>query len=323
MKVIELPGVGAPDPGRRGGPVPPEGTVVSIGAYDGVHLGHRELIARTREAAAAKGCASAVVTFDRHPATVVRPESAPRLLTDIDQKLELLATTGVDLTLVVHFDRDRADEDPAHFVRTVLVEVLRAKQVVVGDDFHFGKGRRGNVELLTALGTELGFGVTGVGLLSDGGTAVSSTRIRALVAAGRVEAAAVLLGRPHQVRGSVQDGDKRGRQLGFPTANVGLPAAIALPADGVYAGWYLGPDGVRRPSCVSVGRRPTFYEEADLSLVEAYLLDFQGDLYGQEARIEFVARQRGQERYDSVEALVAQMGRDVAMTRDRLGRATP
>jgi riboflavin kinase/FMN adenylyltransferase len=298
------------------------GTAVTIGAYDGVHLGHRELLARTRAEAAARKCPSAVITFDRHPASVVRPESAPLLLTDLDQKLELLAETGVDLAVVVQFDRARSEEEPDEFVRSVLVGLLRARVVVVGHDFHFGRKRAGDVELLGRLGAELGFDVVGLRLVTDGEEAVSSTRIRRLVAEGEVEAAAGLLGRPHQVRGRVEHGDERGRALGYPTANVAVAPTVAVPADGVYAGWVRTADGVRRPACVSVGRRPTFYSDAGEALVEPYLLDFTGDLYDQAVAVDFVARQRRQVRFDSATDLVAQMDRDVALTR-RLLAAPP
>ncbi len=323
MRVLHLVGAGpaAVDAPSTDASIPDEPYAVTIGAYDGVHLGHRELIARVRAAAVGLGCGSAVVTFDRHPATVVRPDSAPRLLTDLDQKLELLAAAGVDMTLVVHFDEERAAETPEDFVRTVIVDTLHARSVVVGHDFHFGRHRAGNVALLARMGAEWGFDVTGVRLVTAGSdtTPVSSTRIRQLIADGRVEDAAGLLDRPHQVRGEVVHGDRRGRELGFPTANVAVPAAIAVPADGVYAGWYLGPDGVRRRAALSLGRRPTFYEQADLSLLEAHLLDFAGDLYDQPARVEFVARLRGQERYPSADELVEQMHRDVADAGSRLG----
>jgi riboflavin kinase / FMN adenylyltransferase len=294
----------------------PAGTVVTIGAYDGVHLGHRALIAEVRQRAERLGCASAVVTFDRHPATVVRPESAPLLLTDLDQKLELLASTGLDHALVIRFDRDRADESAEDFVRNVLVGCLRARSVVVGHDFHFGHRRRGNVAMLTQMGAELGFDVLGLRLVADAAEeAFSSTRIRMALADGDVARAAGMLGRPHEVRGTVVRGDGRGgAQLGYPTANVEVPPGILLPADGVYAGWYERPSGEVHEAALSLGRRPQFYETADASLLEAHLPGFDGDLYGEPARVRFVARLRGQERFDSVDALVDQMARDVADT---------
>ena len=214
-------------------PNPPNGTVVTIGVYDGVHLGHRALIGRVRAMANELGAASAVVTFDRHPATVVRPESAPLLLTDLDQRIELLAGTGVDYTLVIHFDRERASESAEDFVREILVGCLGARAVVVGHDFHFGRNRGGNVPMLQEMGAELGFDVLGINLVADDDPAARSgrrsTRIRSLLGEGDVAGAALLLGRPHEVRGTVQHGDERGRELGFPTANVAVPADVLLP----------------------------------------------------------------------------------------------
>jgi riboflavin kinase/FMN adenylyltransferase len=298
---------------------------VTIGAFDGVHTGHRMVIDRVRRVAAEQELASAVVTFDQHPASVVRPESAPRLLTDLEQKLELLGDTGLDYVLVVRFDQHRSEESAEDFVREVLLGCLDSRAVVVGHDFHFGYKRRGNVALLQTIGAELGFDVTGLRLFPGGssGMPVSSTRIRDLLGDGEVRQAAALLGRPHQVRGVVTEGDQRGRVLGFPTANVAVPDAIAMPSDGVYAGWYVGPDGVRRPAALSLGRRPTFYEDADMALLEAHLLDFDGNLYGELARVEFVDRLRAQTRFASVEELVQQMDRDVAATRLVLGAPDP
>ena len=298
---------------------------VTIGAYDGVHTGHRLVIDRVKRVAGEQGLASAVVTFDRHPAAVVRPDSAPKLLTDLDQKLELLAATGVDVVLLVHFDQTRSEEPAEKFVREVLIGCLNAKAVVVGHDFHFGYKRLGSVPMLQDMGAELGFDVTGLRLFSDGlgRDPISSTRIRTLLSEGAVGEAASLLGRPHQVRGVVSHGDQRGRLLGFPTANVSLPDFILLPADGVYAGWYQRADGVRLPAAISLGRRPTFYREAGLSLLEVYLLDFDDDLYDEPARVEFVAHLRAQARFESAHDLVEQMGRDVATTRQVLGRAAP
>jgi riboflavin kinase/FMN adenylyltransferase len=289
---------------------------VTIGAYDGVHLGHRALLRDLSERAAAEGLSTVVVTFDRHPASVVRPDSAPKQLTSLEQKLELLAECGIDRTLVVPFDEVRADETAEEFVSEVLVDELGARLVVVGEDFHFGHGRKGNVELLRRLGADHGFEVVGVGLTDDGSEPVSSTRIRALIAAGDVAGAALLLGRPHEVRGPVVRGDGRGGpELGFPTANVAVDDDIALPADGIYAGYFTRADGSVHPSAISVGRRPTFYEPGTAPvLVEAYLLHFDGDLYGEAARVSFHRHLRPELRFESVEALIAQMQADVEET---------
>jgi riboflavin kinase/FMN adenylyltransferase len=265
-----------------------------------------------------------VVTFDRHPATVVRPESAPLLLCDLDQKLELLEQAGVDRTVVVPFNEERANETAEAFVTSVLVEGLDARLVVVGEDFHFGHGRKGNVALLREMGAAAGFEVDGVALRSGPGGAgpedpISSTRIRILVSSGQVEAAAALLGRPHQLRGLVVRGDQRGgSELGFPTANVEVPSGICLPAAGIYAGWYERPDRSTWPTAVSVGRRPTFYGADGDLLVEAYLIDFTGSLYGEPARVSFVARLRDEVAFDSVDQLVDQMHRDVHDARHAL-----
>ncbi len=313
MTVIGLPSVAMSGPG----------TAVTIGAYDGVHLGHRALLRDLRARAEAAGLSTVVVTFDRHPASVVRPESAPTQLTGLEQKLELLADCGIDRTLVLPFDEARAHESAEDFVQEVLVDELSARLVVVGEDFHFGHGRRGNIELLRRLGAEDGFEVVGFGLTGDGSEPVSSTRIRALIAQGDVEGAARLLGRPHEVRGLVVPGDGRGGpELGFPTANLAVPDDIALPADAVYAGHYRRPDGSVHRAAISVGRRPTFYEPGTAPvLVEAYLLHFEGDLYGERARVSFAHRLRDEQRFDSIDALVAQMRADVAATERVLASA--
>ena len=304
----------------------PAGAIVTIGAYDGVHLGHRAVIDEVRQRARERGCRSAVVTFDPHPAYVVRPESAPLLLTDLDQKLELLADAGVDRTLVVHFDEARSKESAADFVQEVLVGCLGARAVVVGHDFHFGHRREGSVPFLAAMGAQHGFDVVGLHLTTGSdaaeGEPVSSTRIRQLLGAGDVGGAAALLGRDHEVRGVVERGDRRGRELGYPTANVRVPGQVQLPADGVYAGWYVRPDGSVHPACISLGRRPTFYEEQGDRILEPYLLDFDEDLYGEVGRVRFSSRLRGQERFASTDALIAQMAEDVARTR-RLLTPTP
>jgi len=348
----------------------PGGSVVTIGAYDGVHLGHQAILREVRriasssatgarvlpsESRASRSAAEArtgtspvaaggdpspvvdpeadpprvpvamstvLVTFDRHPATVVRPESAPKLLTDLDQKLEILAATGdVDHVVVVRFDVARSQEEPEDFVEEVLVGALSARVVVVGEDFHFGRRRRGNVALLREQGARHGFEVVGLGLVEVPGVVgpVSSTAIRGLVAAGRLDQAATLLGRPYEVRGKVASGDRRGHELGFPTANVVVPREILLPAPGIYAGWYLRPDGRPLATAISLGRRPTFHPDGSPLVLEAYLLDFEGELYGERARVRFVSRLRDEERYESVAALVAQTTRDVEVTRAVLG----
>ena len=304
-------------------PRPKEGTVVTIGFFDGVHLGHRVVIGEVRRLAAELGARSAVITFDQHPAAVVRPASAPSLLIDLDQRLELLAETGVDYAVLVRFDEARSAESAEDFVRGELVDCLATRAVVVGADFHFGHGRKGDVALLERMGAEHGFEVDGIELVASGAKrarSVSSTSIRSALAAGELEDANRMLGRPHEVRGIVQHGDQRGRELGFPTANVAAPDGIQLPADGIYAGWYVRPDGTEHPTAISLGRRPTFYESQPFSLLEANLLDFTGDLYGEAARVRFVERLRGEERFDTVEALVEQIGRDVAHAREVLGR---
>ena len=305
---------------------PAHGAVVTIGAYDGVHLGHQAVLRVVRDLAAARGHDAVCLTFDRHPAEVVRPETAPKVLTILEQKLELIDATGfVDTTCVLTFDEARSREPAEEFVREVLVEGLGARLVVVGVDFHFGYRRHGTVKLLEQMGAELGFEVLGLGLVPVEGDVTgmpySSTHIRELLAAGDVAGAARLYARPprsHEVRGIVEPGDKRGRELGFPTANVAVPARLCLPADGIYAGIYIDADGVERPCAISLGRRPTFYEHSDRSLLEAHLLDFDGDLYGQPARVRFVDRIRPEARFDSVDELVAQMSRDVEATRRAL-----
>lgn len=300
------------------------GCAVTIGVYDGVHLGHQAVIAATQDEARRRGIDTAVVTFDQHPATILRPESAPPLLTSLDQKLELLEQAGADFVYVVEFDEVRSKESPEDFVNDVLVSCLRAQAVVVGEDFHFGHQRRGNVALLREMGEKYGFEVTGLPLLQRGDEVtepVSSTAIRRVLAGGDVRAAAAMLGRLFELRGTVVQGDQRGRLLGFPTANIPVSTTMAIPADAVYAGWYTHPDGTRHPAAINLGRRPTFYEHAEHSVLEAHLLDFDGDLYGEPARVEFVELLRSEMRFDGVDALIAQLKVDVANTRKVLGIA--
>ena len=299
-------------------PWPGQRSVITIGAYDGVHRGHRAVIADVKEIAATQRCRSVVVTFDRHPASVVRPESAPNLLTDLDQKLELLAATGVDATVLVRFDEAQSFESAADFVQRVLVNCLATRTIVVGEDFHFGRQRSGNVSLLRELGAQYDFDVQPRDLVprADGiDEPISSTAIRRALAGGQVELAAEMLGRPFEARGKVVHGDQRGRLLGFPTANVEVPNKICLPADGVYAGTYVRPSGERHACAINLGRRPTFYEHADHSLLEAHLLDFSGELYGEAAHVQFSYFLRSERKFDGIDALVTQLKHDIEHAR--------
>ena len=311
-------------PGRR--------SIVTIGAYDGLHLGHRTVIDHVKSVARERSAQSVIVTFDRHPASLVRPESAPRLLTDQHQKLELLAATGVDAVALVRFDEAQAAESPEDFVRRVLVDSLAVSGVVVGEDFHFGRGRAGNVSLLRALGAEHDFDVVPHELITagnaSGATVISSTAIRRAITEGDVARANEWLGRPYELRGVVADGDKRGRTIGFPTANVEVPSAMCIPGDGVYAAWYERDSGPRAgavyPAAVNIGRRPTFYENQPISLIEAHVIDNGPaehqplDLYGEIARLRFVARLRGEQKFDGIDALRTQLDRDIAAARNAL-----
>ena len=299
-----------------------QGAAITIGAFDGVHCGHRQVISTLKALAAERGLRTVVVTFDRHPASVVRPESAPLLLTDLDQKLELLAECGVDATVVVRIDEQRAQQTATEFVAEDLVGLLNAKLITVGSDFHFGTKRAGNVALLVEMGAHLGFETLAHELVDLNGIpsteSVSSTRIRAALSGGDLEAANAMLGRPHEVRGIVGHGDGRARDLGFRTANLAVPQTICLPKDGIYAGWCRTPDGINRACAISLGRRPTFYEFAETSLLEAHLIDFEGDLYGQQLAVQFITHLRDELKFESVDALIAQMGKDVDQCRTLL-----
>ncbi len=302
-------------------PFPDERTVITIGAYDGLHHGHQAVIAQVRALAASRHARSALVTFDRHPATVVRPESAPKLLTDHDQRMELFEQTGLDAAVVLPFDLAQSQESPLSFVERVLVRCLRTELIVVGEDFHFGRHREGNVQLLRGYGRTYGFDVEPVALVSrlDGvDEPISSTAIRRALAGGNVTLATTLLGRPFEARGTVVAGDQRGRLLGFPTANVEVSNRLCLPADGVYAGWYERPDGIERPCAINLGRRPTFYEHADHSLLEAHLIDFDDDLYGEGAKIRFGHFLRSERKFDGIDALVTQLKHDIEHARELL-----
>ncbi len=293
-------------------------TVVVIGNFDGVHRGHRHVVGRAREVADERALPVVAVTFDPHPMAVLRPDHAPVTLTTIEQRAALLGDAGADAVLVLPFSREIAAWSPEEFVDRVLVGVLHAGAVVVGANFRFGNRASGDVTTLTTAGLERDFSVEGVAL--DGGPQVwSSTYVRTCLAAGDVAGAAEALGRPVTVRGTVVRGEQRGRELGYPTANVPVREDGGVPADGVYAGWLRRLDtGERLPAAISVGTNPTFAGQRERR-VEAYVLDRTDlELYDVEVEVEFVERLRGMVRFDSVEELVAQMKDDVARARELL-----
>lgn len=291
-------------------------TVAVIGNFDGVHLGHQHVVRRARELADELGVARVVaVTFDPHPIAVLRPEHAPPTLSTIDARVALLSEAGIDDVLVVPFDRGVAAWTPEEFVDRILVQALHVRGVVVGANFRFGNRAAGDVATLQEAGRSRDFVAEGIAL--DGGPQVwSSTYVRNCLAAGDVEGAAEALGRPFTVRGVVVQGDQRGRELGYPTANVPTTGLAAAPADGVYAGWLRRTDtGETHPAAISVGTNPTFDGERERR-VESYVLDRADlELYGVEVEVSFVARLRGMTRFDGVEPLLVQMADDVDRAR--------
>ena len=295
-------------------------TVVSIGNFDGVHLGHAHVLAEARDTAVRLGVDLVVaVTFDPHPMAVLRPEHAPPTLTSIETRGRLLEDAGVDAVLVVEFTREVAQWSPEQFIERILVDVLHARGVVVGANFRFGAKAAGDVTTLREAGATHGFETVGVAL--DGGPQVwSSTYVRQCLATGDVAGAAEALGRDFTVRGVVVEGDKRGRELGYPTANVPIPPIDAAPADGVYAGWLTRRDtGERYPAAISVGTNPTFDGERDRR-VESYVLDRDDlELYGVEVEVAFVERLRGMVKFEGIEALIETMHDDVRRAREVLG----
>jgi riboflavin kinase/FMN adenylyltransferase len=296
-------------------------SVVTIGVFDGVHRGHQRIVARAVELAHGD-LPVVVVTFDPHPDEVVRPGSHPPFLSTARRRAELLATLGADAVCMLPFTYEFSQLGPDEFVRMVLVDRLHAAAVVVGEDFRFGHRAAGDVPLLATLGEKYDFSTEGVPLLADGGVTISSTYIRERLEAGDVATAAQELGRPHRVEGIVYRGHMRGRQLGFPTANLESPPHTAVPGDGIYAGWLVsldadGAESGRWPAAISVGPNATFGEAE--RTVEAYALDRDDlDLYGAHVAIDFVARLRGTERFDSVDDLVTQMHHDVDKARELL-----
>jgi riboflavin kinase / FMN adenylyltransferase len=291
-------------------------SVITIGEFDGVHLGHQRIIARAVEVARERGLPVVVITFDPHPDEVVRPGTHPPLLTTSRRRAELLVGSGSDAVLVIPFTLEFSRLSPDEFIQTVLSDRLHAAAVVVGENFRFGHKAAGDITLLSALGEKLEFDAEGVPLVVKGHGVVSSTEIRERLAAGDVAGAGALLGRPHRVDGVVVRGHQRGRALGFPTANLQPGPHTAIPADGVYAGWLLtldseGAEAERWPAAISVGTNPTFSDVAERT-VEAYALDRDDlDLYGVRAAIEFGERLRGNVRFESVDELVTQIRADV------------
>jgi riboflavin kinase/FMN adenylyltransferase len=303
--------------------------VATIGVFDGVHKGHQALIGRAVQLAEQRGLPSVVLTFDPHPAEVVRPGSHPAMLTSLNRKAELVEELGVDVFCVLPFTPELSRVPPDEFVHELLVERLHVAAVVVGQNFTFGHMAAGDVALLRSLGHRFGFTTEGAEMITvpqngagtDEDLVFSSTYIRACIDAGDVTAAAAALGRPHRLEGIVVRGDGRGRELGYPTANLSTSRHAAVPSDGVYACWFVhhtpphaAPRRLR--AAVSVGTNPTFSGRE--RRVEAFVLDLDEDLYGQRVALDFVARLRDMERYDSIDALVAQVGVDVRQTRELL-----
>ncbi len=297
-------------------------SVVTIGVFDGVHRGHQRIIARTADIAAGLGLPLVVITFDPHPAEVIRPGTHPVLLCTAARRAELLAGLGADAVCIMPFTLEFSRLDPQEFVRLVLVDRLHAATVAVGENFRFGHRAAGDVALLAELGEKYGFTAEAMPLLRDDGIKISSSLIRQKLADGDVTGAAGDLGRPHRVEGVVVSGQRRGRALGFPTANLETYPYPAIPADGVYAGWLstLGEregqeyEGERWPAAISVGTNPTF--DGQDRVVEAYALDRDDlELYGVHVGVDFAARLRGMERFGSAAALVDQMRRDVDQAR--------
>jgi riboflavin kinase/FMN adenylyltransferase len=293
--------------------------VVAIGNFDGVHRGHATIFAQAQRLAQGLDGEAVVLTFDPHPAKVLAPAFAPPLITPLGRKLELIAATGVAATVVEPFDRTFAARSPAQFIDDVLVHGLGARHVIVGYDFTFGQKRAGNVQLLAELGPQRGFGVTVVAPVTADDIVCSSTKVREFVLEGRVDGARLVLGRDVDVEGEVVRGDGRGKKIGVPTANLQLETEL-VPKNGVYAGWgERREDGRRWIAAINIGTNPTFVADRPVT-VEAHFLDCDEDLYGQRLRLGFVERLRAEERFPSLEALLAQIARDIEATRARMAQ---
>lgn len=294
------------------------GSCIAIGKFDGLHLGHQAILERMRTTAEESGARSVAFTFSNHPLSFLRPDACPRPLMSREQRIEAIAGLGLDACVMVEFNADFASIPAEDFVVDVLVGKLNAKHIIMGADFRFGHRGAGDGELLRALGEKHGFVAEVLDWVEDDEEGqVSSSRIREALLAGDVEAAGRMTGRPVAVRGEVVHGDARGRELGFPTANLGGHVEGLVPADGVYAGWAVL-DGVSHPAAISVGNNPTFTPN-EVSRVEAFILDFADDLYGQTMEVRFAHHLRGMVRFDSLDALIVQMDADVVETRALLG----
>ena len=296
-------------------------TVVTLGTFDGLHLGHQKIISDVVDEAVKRGAESVVVTFDRHPAELLRPENVPYFLTSFEDKVSLIADCGIDHLLVIPFDQAESERSAEDFVREILIGKLSTELLIVGHDVHFGNNREGNFSFLERVAKELDFEIRKVDpvMLSRGDSeAISSTAIRRALRGGEVESATQMLGRPYSISGEVVYGDQRGRTIGFPTANLVLSSDRAWPADGVYAGVFTRTDASEHMCAINVGRRPTFYEHANTSLLEAHLLDFDDDLYGEICGVSFLYFLRSEKRFDGIDSLVEQLKDDVAKTRSLL-----
>ena len=294
-------------------------SVITIGKFNAIHRGHVEMIRRTLHIAEERDLHSVVVTFDRHPASLLNPDSVPMDITGPSRRVELIGDIGVEACLVLPFTDDLAGLSPADFVSHIVSEGLGAQCVVVGKDFRFGHRAEGDVDTLRELGTRHGFDVVVVDdVLDESGDRISTSLVRRLIIGGDVSGAARVLGRTHAMHGVVVHGEKKGRELGYPTANLSRDATGMMPADGVYAGWLIAEDGNRYPVAISVGTNPTIEGERD-RVVEAHCFTPPGDLYGQIVVIEFVDYIRGMLKFDSLDDLIWQMGKDVETISLRLG----
>jgi len=290
------------------------GVVATVGVFDGAHLGHQMIFSKVIGDAVVRDVPSVVVTFEPHPALILRPENAPKLLTGFDQKMDLLAKAGFDAAVVFDFNKEFVSYTALDFVEKILVKTLAVKKVIVGADFHFGAKREGNIDMLTSLGDRFGFEVEGLKLLtqqSKDTLFISSTEIRRALAGGDISKANKMLGHSHEVSGVVVHGDKRGREIGFPTANVFVDDAMALPSDAVYAGWFFRANGEKHKCAINIGKRPTFHQDATESLLEAHLIDFKGDLYDEVVRVQFIELLRSEKRFAGLEQLKTQLALDV------------